>query len=77
MPKREMTAKDWVDLGFTLFIVGVSLYPLYRDDLKRAWMWVNLRLEQQKRYEAEAMKQVQKEISLMEHGEFGEVPDAD
>jgi hypothetical protein len=75
--KPSITSKDLVDMALTVLIVGVSLYPLYRDDLKRLAMRFDRWLNQKRNMEAEALKQVQKEISLMEHGEFGEAPSAD
>ena len=51
----------------SLVIVGVSLYPLYRDDLARLEGRVRAWFARRDR-EAEALLQVQREISLMEHG---------
>lgn len=51
----------------TLLVLGVSLYPMYRDDLAklklRADRWLARRDA-----DAEALAQVQREISLLEHG---------
>jgi hypothetical protein len=68
-PRKDATLKDAIDLLITLLIVGVSLYPLYRDDLKRVQMKADQWLHQRRNYEAEALKQVQREISLMEHAD--------
>lgn len=59
--------RSLVDALVSLLIVGVSLYPLYRDDLARYRLWIKTRLTPPDS-EAEAMKQVQREISLLEHG---------
>lgn len=60
--------KQWLDFIASLVIVGVSMYPLYRDQLGRYRLWLEQWLTR-KDAEAEAMKQVQREISLMEHGQ--------
>ena len=57
-----------MDTLLSLIVVGVSLYPLYRDDLAR----LRLRAEQWMRrgdQDKDALAQVQREISLMEHGQ--------
>lgn len=51
----------------SMTVVAVSLYPLYRDELAR-WRlkvteWFTCHDQ-----DAEALKQVQREISLLEHG---------
>jgi hypothetical protein len=67
--RKDAALKDAIDLLITVLIVGVSLYPLYRDDLKRAQMRAEQWLHRERNYEAEALKQVQREISLMEHAD--------
>lgn len=60
--------KSLLDAVVTLLIVGASLYPLYKDDLARLRLWVDRTLSRRDS-EAEALAQVQREISLMEHAD--------
>ena len=62
-----MKREELRDFLLSLIIAGVSLYPLYRDDLARFRLRVRMWLDR-KDQEAELLKQVQKEISLLEHG---------
>jgi hypothetical protein len=62
-----MKREELRDFLLSLIIAGVSLYPLYRDDLARFRLRVRMWLDR-KDEEAELLKQVQKEISLLEHG---------
>ena len=60
--------KDLIDMAFALLVVGLSLYPLYRDDVAK---WKNY-LENKFRPrdpDRQALAQVRREISLMEHGD--------
>lgn len=60
--------RDIADLLLTLLVVGLSLYPMYKDDVARA----RIRVEQwlaRRDPDADALAQVQREISLMEHGQ--------
>ena len=58
--------KDLLDLLIAVAVTAVSLYPLYRDDFARWRMWIQVRLMRPDT-EAEAMAQVRREISWMEH----------
>jgi len=74
--RRGPGGKDLVDLAIALLPVAVVLAIQYRDELARLQMrWENW-LVRQRLHEADAMLQVQREISWMEHGVGGE-PDAD
>ena len=61
--------RDLFDMAFALLLAGVSLYPLYRDDIARWRNWAEQKIRRPRC--DEALPQVQKEISLMEHGTFG------
>lgn len=71
--RRQVTAKDVIDLIIAVLPIAVVLGIQYRDDIRRLQMRAQMFIERDKRNEAEALKQVQKEISWMEHG----VTDAD
>lgn len=74
--RRQVTARDIVDLIIAVLPVAVVLGIQYRDDLKRLQMRAQMyidREDRRDREEAQAMKQVRREISWMEHG----VHDAD
>jgi hypothetical protein len=62
-----MKREELRDFLLSLIIAGVSLYPLYRDDLTRFRIWFRTLLDRRNE-EAELLRQVQKEISLLEHG---------
>jgi hypothetical protein len=68
-PDKSANLKDVIDILVTFLIVGISLYPLYRDDLKRLQMRAEQWMHSQQSAEKEALRQVQKEISLMEHAD--------
>lgn len=68
MVRLDKPRKDLADVLLTLLVVGLSLYPMYRDDVAR----FRLRVEQwftRRNEDAEVLAQVQREISLMEHGQ--------
>lgn len=71
--KRKVDVKDVVDLCIAILPIAVLLGIQYKDELKRAQMRVENHLGRGRDMEAEALKQVQREISWMEHG----VNDAD
>jgi len=61
--------KSLFDALVGLAIVGLSLYPVYKDDLARWRLWIDQRLEAMfARGDGDALVQVQREISMMEHG---------
>lgn len=74
---RRITSKDLLDLAIAIIPVAALLAIQYRDEIKQFQLWVERRINRKPYWENEALQQVQKEISWMEHGEFGEVEDAD
>jgi hypothetical protein len=70
--KRDITARDVIDLVIALLPVAVLLAIQYRDDIERFRMRIEQAMNPGRQAEAEALRQVQREISLMEHGEYGE-----
>jgi hypothetical protein len=71
--RKQVNARDVIDLIIAVMPVAVVLGIQYRDDIKRLQMRAQMYMERDTRREAEALKQVQREISWMEHG----APDAD
>jgi hypothetical protein len=67
--RRQVTAKDLIDLAIAVLPIAVVLGIQYRDELKRLQMRAEMYINREQHREAELLKQVQKEISWMEHGE--------
>ena len=70
MDGRRLSSRDVVDLIIALAPVAVLLAITYRDELTQARMWIEQHFTRGAD-DGEALRQVQKEISLMEHGEYG------
>jgi hypothetical protein len=66
--KPQVTAKDMVDLAIAVLPIALLFAFQYRDEIKRAQMWAEGLLTRRRDREAELLAQVQREISLMEHG---------
>lgn len=60
--------KDYFDALVAIAITLIGLYPLYRDDLARWKLWAEQKFSRRDNYR-DALEQVQREISLMEHGQ--------
>jgi len=60
--------RDWVESLLALAVVALSMYPLYRDDIQRARLWVEQKLARSDP-DAVALEQVRREISWMEHAD--------
>ena len=71
--RRQVTVKDLIDLAIAVLPIAVVLGIQYRDELKRLQMRAEMYINRDYGREAEMLKQVQREISWMEHG----APDAD
>lgn len=67
---RKITSRDVADLIIALAPVVAFIAMQHRDELTQARMWLERKLAG-RGDDGGPLRQVQKEISLMEHGDYG------
>jgi hypothetical protein len=61
--------QEWLEALVTLTVVVVSMYPLYRDDLERARLWV---LDRCRRVDPHALEVAEFRREVSEYSRSGE-----